>query len=210
MIPSPQRWKDVCRSLGAQPSLVDWYGRLQKLYSEPQRHYHTFHHIADCLTEFDCACHLAAAPCPLELAIWFHDAIYDPRAADNEQRSADLATAFLEQAGDTGKALTQDVATLILATRHDGAPTGVDSGLMIDVDLSILGRAPSTFVQYEAEIRAEYAWVPASIFAAKRAEILERFLMRPRIYSTDLFLQKYEKQARENLQNSVRALRAGS
>ena len=44
--------------------------------------------------------------------------------------------------------------------------------------------------------------------AVKRAEILERFLARERIYTTEFFSFKYEQRARQNLQDSIRALRA--
>jgi predicted metal-dependent HD superfamily phosphohydrolase len=75
---------------------------------------------------------------------------------------------------------------------------------MVDVDLSILGRDRDRFLEYEEQIRREYA---ASVFASKRAEILERFLGRSRIFSTDWFRQKYEEQARKNLENSISRLR---
>jgi predicted metal-dependent HD superfamily phosphohydrolase len=207
-MPSHQRWHELCRALGGQPGLFPWYERLEALYAESHRHYHTFDHIADCLNEFDAARHLSSNPMAVEIALWFHDAIYDPRASDNEQRSADLANCFLEQAGTGGQHVTDGVLRLILATWHDSSPTDQDSGVMIDVDLSILGRSPTVFAEYESQIRSEYAWVPPNIFAARRAEILERFLARPRIYSSDLFLNKYEKQARTNLKNSIKTLRS--
>lgn len=60
------------------------------MYSEPHRHYHNFHHIADSLAEFDRARHLAREPLAVELAIWFHDTVYDTRAGNNEEQSAEL------------------------------------------------------------------------------------------------------------------------
>src|SRR5439155_17414596 len=84
--------------------------------------------------------------------------------------------------------------------------TGISMSL-IDVDLSIFGQPESRFEEYERQIREEYAWVPATIFAAKRAEILRRFLARERIYSTNFFQQKLERRARENIQGSLRRLR---
>jgi len=83
-----------------------------------------------------------------------------------------------------------------------------DAPLLVDIDLSILGQAEARFQEYEAQIRREYEWVPEPAFALKRAEILERFLARERIYSTEPFFSKYEKQARANLLGSIRKLRA--
>ncbi len=78
---------------------------------------------------------------------------------------------------------------------------------MVDIDLSIFGQLPERFWQYENQIRKEYEWVPENIFTTKRAEILERFLARPKIFATELFFAKYEKPARVNLAESIRRLR---
>lgn len=99
--------------------------------------------------------------------------------------------------------LADAVRRLVLATKaHD---TGVcpDAPLMVDVDLSILGAAPDRFWEYERQIRAEYAWVDDRVFAVKRAEILESFLTRPRIYSTRDFFDRLETRARANLAASI-------
>jgi predicted metal-dependent HD superfamily phosphohydrolase len=79
----------------------------------------------------------------------------------------------------------------------------------VDIDLSIFGQVAERFWNYEQQIRREYEWVPVNIFTTKRAEILEKFLARPRIFGTDFFFSKYEAQARENLMESVRRLCAG-
>jgi predicted metal-dependent HD superfamily phosphohydrolase len=179
-----------------------WFEQLTALYNEPHRHYHNALHIADCLAEFDRAHHLASNPVAVEFAIWFHDARYEPRASDNEERSADLATDWLSRQG-ASDVLADAVRRLVLATKaHD---TGVcpDAPLMVDVDLSILGAAPDRFWEYERQIRAEYAWVDDRVFAVKRAEILESFLTRPRIYSTRDFFDRLETRARANLAASI-------
>jgi predicted metal-dependent HD superfamily phosphohydrolase/GNAT superfamily N-acetyltransferase len=183
------------------------YQELVSRYSEPQRHYHNLHHIAQCLNEFDSARHFANEPVAVELAIWFHDAIYDTHAADNEVRSADVAKQRIDEAGGNAE-LSKSVAALVLATKAHDPSLHPDAPLLVDVDLSILGQAKERFEEYETQIRNEYEWVPQATFAEKRAEILERFLARRRIYSTEPFFSKYESQARTNLMDSVRKLRA--
>jgi predicted metal-dependent HD superfamily phosphohydrolase len=179
---------------------------LLALYAEPHRHYHNQRHIADCLVEFDGAAHLVTDPTAVEVAIWFHDAIYDTRAPNNEERSAELAVDWLKPVG-AGEGLLNSVRQLVLATKaHDGT-LHPDAPLLVDVDLSILGQPPERFWEYEQQIRAEYAWVEPAFFTAKRAEILERFLARPRLYASDYFYERYENQARVNLQASVQQLR---
>jgi len=201
------RWQQLWRSLGAKGEAVGWYEILLRAYAEPQRHYHNERHIADCLAEFAAVRSLARQPKAVELALWFHDAVYDPRTADNEAQSAALAKRCLEAEG-LGE-LAEVVAPLILATKtHDSLP-GTDAALVVDVDLSILGQSETRFAEYEAQIRAEFAWVAAEIFAAKRAEILQRFLARPQIYLTEVCFDRYEAQARRNLAGAIRALRCG-
>jgi predicted metal-dependent HD superfamily phosphohydrolase len=196
------RWARVWRQATTTGEPQQVYDELASRYSEPHRHYHNLRHIADCLAEFDTARQLVKDPVAVELAIWFHDAIYDTHAADNEERSAGLATERITQAGGNA-AMGESVANLILATKAHDPVLHPDAQLLVDVDLSILGQPTERFQDYETRIRREYDWVPEETFAAKRAEILERFLVRKRIYATDHFFAKYEQQARFNLQNSI-------
>jgi predicted metal-dependent HD superfamily phosphohydrolase len=195
--------------MGKEIPPAQCFQELAGLYSEPHRHYHNQHHIADCLAEFDGVKALAANPVAVELAIWFHDAIYDTRASDNEERSAELAQRWLKQFG-ADAALMDAVGRLILATKNHDGSLHPDAPLLVDVDLSILGQPPVRFWKYEKQIRAEYAWVDAMIFATKRAEILRRFLARPRLYQTAHFFERFEAQARKNLQVSVERLSSGT
>jgi predicted metal-dependent HD superfamily phosphohydrolase len=203
---SHERWSQLWLAATHQAAPAGLYDRLLALYAEPHRHYHNQRHIADCLVEFDGAAHLVTDPTAVEVAIWFHDAIYDTRAPNNEERSAELAVDWLKPVG-AGEGLLNSVRQLVLATKaHDGT-LHPDAPLLVDVDLSILGQPPERFWEYEQQIRAEYAWVEPAFFTAKRAEILERFLARPRLYASDYFYERYENQARVNLQASVQQLR---
>jgi len=204
--PGRDRWRTLLRAAGASGAASGWYDRLTKAYGEPQRHYHNHQHIAECLAEFDQAAHLALQPTAVELALWFHDAAYDPKAGDNEEQSAALARQCLGECG-TASPLADSVARLILVTQHHESEAGGDAAVMVDVDLSIFGRDEKRFFEYEAQIRREYAWVPAAVFGPKRAEILHGFLVRERIFATDWFRTKYEQQARRNLEASIRRLR---
>lgn len=186
------------------PPPAGWHERLLQCYAEPQRHYHTAQHLRECLDEFDGARSLASHAPAVELAIWFHDAVYDPRAQDNEERSAALAEECLCSVG-ASEETRQWVADLILATKHHLAAT-TDQALLIDVDLAILGQPPDRYGEYEAQIQREYAWVPTDVFAGKRAEVLQRFLDRPRVYATESFFDRYEARARENLTRSLKRL----
>jgi predicted metal-dependent HD superfamily phosphohydrolase len=164
------RWEAVWRSLGVRTGPQDVFDELIKAYSSPDCFYHTLVHIEDCLSIFDQTKSLAFHPTETELAIWFHDGVYDTHRTNNEQKSAEWAWITIERLGINND--TADiVADLVRATRHTNEITDVDAQLIVDVDLSILGREADVFWRYEEDIRKEYAWVPEPAFRRKRTEI---------------------------------------
>lgn len=201
-----ERWATLCTRLGAHGETAHVFQAVVAGYTEPHRQYHTLAHLRDCLEQFDSARALAAQADAVEAALWFHDAIYDTHSPENEERSAQWAERALVAAG-VAVEVARYVADLVRVTRHDAQPSGADACLLVDVDLSILGRAPAVFDAYERQIRAEYAWVPEPMFRTGRAGILESLLRRDVIYTTPCFHNRYEAQARANLQRSLAALR---
>lgn len=175
-------------------------------HSEPWRAYHMLAHVEHCLDELARVRDFARDADSLEAALWFHDAVYVPGRADNEARSADLAREILA-AGGVDERRQAVIARLVLATGHAAAAEGGDERLIADVDLSILGADPARFDAYERDVRREYAAVPATIFRARRAELLQGFLDRPQIYGTEPLRERYEAVARRNLARSIAVLR---
>jgi predicted metal-dependent HD superfamily phosphohydrolase len=200
------RFKKMWQHLGGIVDAAALFAELNVAYSEPQRHYHNASHIVDCLRQLDTARGEAESPDEIEVALWFHDAIYDPQAKENEARSAAWAVEAMEAAGIAPNAIER-VAEMILATRHDVEPQTRDGELMLDIDLSILGREPEEFAVYERAIREEYSWVPIEQYHSARTAILERFFARPAIYRTAKFRMQFEFQARRNLEQSIAMLR---
>ncbi|MEM7167672.1 MAG: N-methyl-D-aspartate receptor NMDAR2C subunit [Planctomycetota bacterium] len=176
---------------------AETYDELEQLYSEPHRHYHNLDHIDVCLRLLAEAPHDHDDSVPLQLAIWFHDAVYQPLRGDNEEESAALAKQRLT-ALDAPKDLVTTVADLILVTKHDREPTTASEKLLLDIDLNVLGAARSCFEEYEAAIRREYRRVPGPLYRRKRKAILQAFLARPALYHTSGFRQR-EGPARANL-----------
>ena len=199
------RWAELWQELrvkdGQEPALA----ALVAHYSEPHRAYHNLAHVMDCLEQFEAVRSLVHDPTTVEMAIWYHDAIYDPRAKDNEEQSADLAVSITNAAG-LADSFKSTVKTLILATKKHEASLDPDAAVIVDVDLSILGQNPARFDLYESQIRQEYNWVSAEAFAVGRTAVLETFLARPAIYATEFFKSKYERQARENIKRSIQTL----
>ena len=175
------------------------FDQLYSDYTGTDRHYHGIGHIAECLSELDSVRHLAKQPAAIEAAIWFHDIVYDGRRQDNEERSADTADEQLERLGCSHE-FRDEVRRLILLTRHDRPPADIDGQLMVDIDLASLSRPQDIFDRNSELIRQEYPHVPEADFVRGREQMLGRFLQRPRIYYTDVFHDRDEKQARINLQ----------
>lgn len=200
-----QRWTGLWSRLGAQGSGLSIFTHLAAAYAEPARAYHTAEHIQDCLIQLDRSRDIARHPDEVEVALWFHDAVYVPGASDNEDRSARLAQTAL-QACAVQLEVSRRVAELVLATRHLTLPRDPDGQLLCDIDLSILGREPEVFDEFERRIRQEYAWVPEPMYRSTRAEVLAGFLRRRPIFQTKSFREQYELPARANLERVVRNL----
>lgn len=198
-------WHATWQSLCGEPGDAALLQALVARYSEPHRHYHTLQHLDACLRHLPDLRALATHPDEVALALWFHDAIYDIGAADNERRSADWAVESLLSAR-VEVAVAQRVFALVMVTRHEVAPRTVDEQVMLDVDLAILGARAWVFDGYEGQVRAEYRTVPEPLFRANRRRILQGFLARERIYHTDPFHGRFETQARRNLARSIAAL----
>jgi predicted metal-dependent HD superfamily phosphohydrolase len=202
----PRELELVCTSarIDITPS-PELFAELINSYSEPHRFYHTLQHLGECLNLLDTATHFAEHLAEIQIALWFHDAIYDTHARDNEVQSADWAHRSLVTAGANAE-IALRVHDLILATKHDVIPVGTDAQLLVDVDLAILGADELRFAEYERQVRQEYCWVPEVAFQEGRSRILQSFLDRPTIYSTTWFVDRLEAQARRNLWRSIEML----
>ena len=202
-----QSWRRLWGELGAREINGGLLNQLVAAHSERHRHYHTLQHLRECLAHFDAAAGLALRPPEVEVALWFHDAVYDPQRTDNEERSADWAARSIAAAGCPG-GVAERVAALVRATQAHAASGDADTQLLLDIDLAILGASDERFAEYERQVRAEYAHVPQDQFAAGRARVLSGFLARPRIYQTRPFHDALEQRARANLGRALAALPA--
>src|SRR5713101_2486213 len=201
---SIEMWSALWRRLGAGSDPRLPHQEITRAYSEPHRHYHTLEHIAHALTLFDGARASVRDADAAELALWLHDFVYDPRAKDNEARSAAYARRLLAEGGIV-PAVGEQVTDLIMATCHASPPDAPDARYVVDADLSILGASAAEFDRYERQVRQEYAFVSEPDWRTGRARILRVFLDRPRIFLTPEFAS-LEGPARANLESSIEAL----
>jgi predicted metal-dependent HD superfamily phosphohydrolase len=146
----PARWLATWAALNLAPP-TGLCEQLLRAWHEPQRHYHTLQHLNECLALFDTLRALAEQPADIELALWFHDTVYDVQGHDNEARSAHWATGALA-AGGVDAARCQRVHDLIMATCHTALPASPDQALLVDIDLAILG-APAALCPVHAADR---------------------------------------------------------
>ncbi|SIQ98001.1 N-methyl-D-aspartate receptor NMDAR2C subunit [Pseudacidovorax sp. RU35E] len=184
-------------------------GLLEQLctrYAEPHRHYHSLQHLDECLALLAAHHDVAERPAEVALALWFHDAVYDVHAGDNEARSADWARDAL-RGGAASAGVADRVHALVMSTRHGlpdlPLPETPDTRLLLDVDLAILGADPQRYAEYERQIRAEYAHVPPEVFEPRRRKLMGGFLARQPLYLTAPLRAAREAQARRNLAGAV-------
>jgi predicted metal-dependent HD superfamily phosphohydrolase len=202
-------WAGLVSSHGCgAPAASAVLDEIASAYREPHRHYHTLDHIAALLTLLDRHGKGAGDRDALELAILFHDIVYDPSRQDNEEASAGLAGERLASLGFP-RALSAKVARYILATRHDQPPGAVgdtDLALLLDLDLSVLAAPPDDYRAYAAAVRREYAFVPDELYRPGRRRVLEGFLARERLYLTGRLRDAWEPAARANLAGEIEGL----
>jgi predicted metal-dependent HD superfamily phosphohydrolase len=195
-------WARVWAELGVEDASRATHQQLLQHYREPHRAYHTLQHLDECLQvrrRVNAACQAYAE---IDLALWFHDAIYQPRRRDNELRSAQWLDDVARDSG-LGAEMRRRLYDLIMVTRHDGAPASADEAVLVDTDLAILGASAERFAEYHQQVRHEYRHVPLFVYRRKRRQILEGFLARGRIYTSAPYFDAFEQQARVNLARAI-------
>lgn len=195
-------WTSFWHRIATKGTGLNFRDELITRYSENHRAYHTIQHVNECLNIFKSKENLANRPEEVFFAIWYHDAIYEPRLYNNEAASANLAENHLSES-DVDQEKIRRISELILVTEHTKSPVGFDQQLIVDIDLAILGSEEARFSEYEKQIEREYSFVPKLIFNRKRKEVLSNFLARPNIYNTPYFFKNLENRARLNLTKAV-------
>ena len=184
------------------------FDQLDRLYGESHRRYHTAEHIEHCLRQFDLAADRMDEPDAVEMALWFHDAIYDIPAKDNELRSAEL---FAALAGGRGsERFRAQVHDLVMATTHlDPPPRTLDESFMVDIDLSSFGLPWDEFLLDSRAVRAELPHLSDAEFYPGQRRFLESLAARSRFCFTDFFRERHENRARSNIAKLCSILKEG-
>lgn len=197
-----KNWEETLASHKPDPKIISHvFQELVKAYSSKKRYYHNLTHVADLLRLLGKNKKLIRNPEALTLAIWFHDAVYEPTASDNEEKSAALAARELKKLNIPAQQ-TKTVTDLILKTKnHTDIPdnTDQDTRFFLDFDLKILGTDRKKYEQYLQQIRQEYKIIPDLLYKPGRRKALKKFLETDHIYKTLEFRECYEQKARMNI-----------
>ncbi|OWP65174.1 hypothetical protein CDA63_00815 [Hymenobacter amundsenii] len=183
------------------------YQQLIAAYDGPGRYYHNLHHLQTLLATVDEYAELVEDQPVVELAVWFHDAVYDYLSSENETRSAALARQFLACTNLSPERQARVVYLIECTARHTASHTPApDLDFFLDADLRVLGAEPDDYAAYAHQIRQEYQLVPAELYRQGRRKVLAQLLNTPELYRTLEFRQRFGAAARQNLRKELDGL----
>jgi predicted metal-dependent HD superfamily phosphohydrolase len=178
------------------------WNEVVKNYSSKKRHYHTLNHLENLLNQ------LTEIKGEIEnwnavlFTLYYHDIIYNSLKSDNEEKSAVLAAQRMKEIA-VDQELIELCQNQILATKTHVKSLNNDTNYFTDADLSVLGQPWEIYQKYYEDVRKEYAIYPNLIYNPGRKKVLTHFLSMDKIYKTDYFIDKFEAQARINLQKEL-------
>ncbi|XP_058796316.1 uncharacterized protein LOC131667118 [Phymastichus coffea] len=209
-----ESWNEATDGLdaGARES---WLSRLQETYSEERRTYHNLATLREKLRHYADIKDCLKSPKAVLLALFFQNFEYDPKAMNEENRNLEHFNAFAEEAGlpADSQLATQTRELLVAASTHSteahkvgGAFGGEDAHYLLDLDMLGLAGEAHEYADYRCKIRGEYSFLSEPMYTALRLKVLQNFLQIPNIFATKEFRDKYEEQARENIESEIELL----
>ena len=201
-----ENWQNLLQQLDLQIDSDNlFFANLIQEYSSSERYYHDLTHVRQLLKTVEEVKQSINNYPAILLAVWFHDYIYNPQAQDNELKSAEYAVEFLCKF-NAAENLINLVEKIILSTyKHQPLIDDLDCMIFLDADLSILGASTKKYRQYAFNIRREYKHLNDRNYYQGRIKVLENFLSRSKIYYTDYFFHKLERQARANITVEIKS-----
>lgn len=200
------RFESLCLNFTKDKILIEkfWF-EIEKKYSGKSRHYHNLQHLENMFEEIDAVRNQIEKFDNISFSIFYHDVIYDATSKLNEEKSADIAKERLESL-DVNNDDIQKVYKQILTTKSHQKSEDEDTNFLLDADLSILGKSSQVYVEYTKQIRKEYSIYPDFLYKPGRKKVLQHFLELESIFKTEYFRNKYEIQARENIEFELKSL----
>jgi len=201
-----QLFQKIVRYLDNDQTYADQeWDIIVKAYSGADRYYHNLDHIKYMMGKALEVRHLISDWDPFAFSIYYHDIVYDTRRKDNEEKSAEVGQLAAANTG-LGKVGWEKVHRQIMATKTHEWSEDEDCNYLTDIDLLVLGESPEVYQNYTVNIRKEYSRYLDFFYKMGRKKVLKHFLNMERIYKTDYFFERYEEQARENLEHELSGL----
>lgn len=200
------RFESLCLNFTKDKILIEkfWF-EIEKKYSGKSRHYHNLQHLETLFEEIEHVKDKIKNFNSISFSIFYHDIIYDATSKLNEEKSADVAKERLEILGVNNDDI-QRIYEQILTTKSHQKSEDEDTNFLLDADLSIFGKSSQVYVEYTKQIRKEYSIYPDFLYKLGRKKVLQHFLELESIFKTEYFRNKYEIQARENIEFELKGL----
>jgi len=164
--------------------------------------YHKWLHVVDCMNELYEVKNLLNNPDAVECALLFHDVVYVPGEANNEEESAKYAEKTFTQRW-LPKDFIETVKKLILVTKPGSTTKSNDEKYIKDIDMSILGKDSRIYTQYTKDVRREYYRFSDVQFKKWREDFLHWIASKKNVYHTEYFHDKYQKQVEKNVLQEI-------
>ncbi|WP_267405189.1 MULTISPECIES: hypothetical protein [unclassified Chryseobacterium] len=206
MMELKERFTQTCFPFTQDQNLIDsLWQEIEKKYSGKSRHYHNLEHLENMFAELDTAKDQISNFINISFSVFYHDVIYDASSKTNEEKSADFTRKRLQQL-NVNTADISEIHFQILATKSHQKSENKDTNYLLDADLSILGKDWETYLDYTKKIRKEYSIYPDLLYKPGRKKVLKHFSELENIFKTDVFKEKYENRARENILFEIETL----
>lgn len=178
---------------------------IEDNYTHKKRYYHNLQHLESVLVLLHEIKERVNNWNTILFSVYYHDVVYNALKRNNEEKSAEFAKSRM-QLIDAPESVTENCVQQILATKDHLICDDGDTNFFTDADLSILGQQWNKYSEYYKHVRKEYALFPDLIYIPGRKKVLQHFLQMERIFKTDFFFNKFELQAKENLQRELEQL----
>lgn len=178
---------------------------IEANYSAKKRHYHTLQHLDNLFHQLFPIKEKLEDWETILFSLYYHDVVYNATKSDNEEKSAALAEKRLKQISVPLEIIERCKEQILATKSHTPSPHS-DTNYFTDADLSILGQDWETYFIYCKNVRKEYSIYPDLLYNPGRKKVLKHFLTMEKIFKTDLFYDRFEKQAKENLSKEIELL----
>ncbi|OKH34509.1 hypothetical protein NIES2101_38900 [Calothrix sp. HK-06] len=201
------KWRRLLKLFEIDENIINQtFSEIATVYECQGRYYHNLKHIKEVLEIIDNLQSKYKIGESLQFAAWFHDIVYDTQAHNNEEKSAEYARNLLSLLNIPSSTVDKTCRLILTTKHHKPSEDDLESQILLDADLAILGSDPQRYREYMLGIRQEYAWVKENEYNTKRSEVLQKFLQRARIFSTLELYQQLELIARNNITAEIIAL----